>query len=108
MTGVQTCALPISALFGSSFITIPGSHTTTGTGEVLTYKQVQSLSDAVLGGDNTSTVPAASGTATVTYYLRGQPKVAGNVVAVSTVTYDASKNQIGRVVLVSQPYPAIP
>ena len=105
----SVAALPastVAALFGASFITIPGSNTTTGTGEVLTYKQFLSLSDAVLGGDNTSTVPTASGTAAVTYYLRGQPKIPANVVAVPTVSYDAAKNQTGRVVLIAQPYPS--
>ena len=100
---------PATLMFAASFVTIPTTHTTTGVSEVLTWKQFEALSDATLGGDNTTTSPnvVASGTATVTYYLRGQAKVAASVVAVSTVTYDSTKNQIGRQILIAQPFPTV-
>ncbi len=112
LTGVNA-ALPsaagiVSALFGASYLTIPAGHTTSGTGETLTYKQWMALGDAVSGGDNSpSGPPVAGGTASVTYYLRGAAKLPANIVAVATVTYDANKNQTGRSVLVAQPFPAV-
>ena len=107
--GYATGQDPATLMFAASFVTIPTTHTTTGVSEVLTWKQFEALSDATLGGDNTTTSPnvVASGTATVTYYLRGQAKVAASVVAVSTVTYDATKNQIGRQILIAQPFPTV-
>ncbi|MCW3053273.1 MAG: hypothetical protein JWN14_2443, partial [Chthonomonadales bacterium] len=49
----------------------------------------------------------ANSTFTVTYYLRGASHISGNVVSVSTVTLDSSKNQVSRSVKVAQPFPAV-
>lgn len=95
-----------SGVFAAAFTTIPGSHTSSGSPLTLTSKQKQALELSWLYGDNTSTVPAASGTATVTYYLVGQPKVTANIVDVATLTYDANKNQIGRTDTITAPFPA--
>ena len=97
-----------ASLTGTPFITLPGAATTSGTGMVLTYKQVQALIDSVSGGDNaTSGPPVASGTATVTYYLRGQAHSSSTITEVATVTYDANKQQVSRTVKVAQPFPAV-
>ena len=97
-----------ASLTGTPFITLPGAATTSGTGMVLTYKQVQALIDSVSGGDNvTSGPPVASGTATVTYYLRGQTHSSSTITEVATVTYDANKQQVSRTVKVAQPFPAV-
>lgn len=100
-------AATVAALFGAPFITIPGNHTTSGAQAILTYKQWMALVDALPGGDNASTAPVKSGTATTTYYLRGQPKTPAYEVAVSTNAYDAGGNQTGRSVLTMQPFPAV-
>ena len=94
---------PLSAVV----LTVPGAGTTTGQPQTLTIRQLQSLTASLAGGNSTATAPVAGGTATVTYYLLGQPKAAGNVVAVSTPTFDANRAVTGRVVLVAQPFPAV-
>ena len=97
-----------ASLTGTPFITLPGTATTSGTGMVLTYKQVQALIDSVSGGDNvTSGPPVASGSATVTYYLRGQAHSASTITEIATVNYDANKQQVSRTVKIAQPFPAI-
>jgi len=105
-TAIQTDAA--TGIMASSFITVPGTSTTSGTQVVLTYKQWMALQDALAGGDTVSTSPVANSTFTVTYYLRGASHTSGNIVSVSTVTLDASKNQTGRTVKVKEPFPSIP
>ena len=108
--GTAIAALPAanaSALLGASFLTIPGDHTTSGTAETLTFKQMQAILLAVPGSDNASTAPAASSMATTSYYLAGQPQTTANLVYIGTVTYNASGLPSGRTVKIAQPFPAI-
>lgn len=100
-------AVPASML-STGFVTIQGTHTSTGTSEVLTLKQLLVLMDAELGGDNTQTVGLPGGTFTTTYYIRGQPKTSGNIVYVATTTLDSGGHYIGRSGLITQPFPTIP
>jgi len=102
----NTSAATVTALLAASFITLPGTATTTGVGEVLTARQITALSDSVSGGDNvTSGPPVASGSATVTYYLRGQVHSSTTITEIATVNYDANKQQVSRTVKISQPFP---
>ena len=86
----------LAALRGATALTIPGTHTTNGSALTLTHAQYDTLTAAILGGDDAATVPVASGTATETYYLVGQPKIAANIVMVATVAYNAQGAQISR------------
>ena len=97
---------PFSLLMVGVEITIPSTGTTSGVAETLTLKQVDALKTSLAAGGSANTAPAASSTATVTYYLVGYPKTSGNVVAVSTATFDANRTLSGRSVLVQQPFPA--
>lgn len=98
---------PATLVFAGSYLTLPGTATTSGTGEVLTFKQWMALLDAMAGGDNVSTTPVANGTFTVTYYLRGAAHTPGNVVYIGTVSLDANRNQTGRTGKVAQPFPTV-
>ena len=49
--------------------------------------------------------PVASGTVTVTYYLRGQAHSSATITQIATVTYDANKQQVSRTVKIAQPFP---
>lgn len=107
--GYVTGQDPATLLFAASYTTIPANHTIPGTTPVtLTYKQLQVLTAAINIADNTSNPPVASSTAVYSYYLPGQPKVAGNLIYQATVTYDANKQQASKVILIAQPFPAIP
>ena len=102
----NTSAATVTALLAASFITLPGTATTTGVGEVLTARQITALGDSVSGGDNvTSGPPVASGSATVTYYLRGQVHSSTTITEIATVNYDANKQQVSRTVKIAQPFP---
>lgn len=103
-----TAADFVTALKAAPYLTLPGTATTTGVGETLTYAQWQALLDAVPGGGFTATAPVKGGTASTTYYLRGAAKTAANIVSVSTTAYDAAGNITGRTVLTQQPFPSIP
>ena len=103
----NTAAATVTALLAASFITLPGTATTTGVGEVLTARQITALGDSVSGGDNvTSGPPVASGSATVTYYLRGQVHSSTTITEIATVNYDANKQQVSRTVKIAQPFPS--
>lgn len=107
LDGVNRSTDPL-AILNSPFLTLSGASTLSTVGETLTYKQVQALIDSVSGGDNvTSGPPVASGTVTVTYYLRGQAHSASTITQVATVTYDANKQQVSRTVKIAQPFPAV-
>ena len=98
---------PFTLVMAGSILTIPTTGTTTGTSEVLTFKQTLALHASLSAGGESNTAATAGGTATVTYYLVGAPKIAGNVVAVSTPSFDTNGKLTGRVVLVQQPFPVV-
>ena len=93
----------LAAMRGAATITIPGTHTTSGSPLVLTHAQYETLLASLAGGDDAATVPVAGGTATETYYLIGQPRIAGNVVMVATVAYNAQGAQVSRTDLYTAP-----
>lgn len=95
----------LAALRSAATITIPGTHTTSGSPLVLTHAQYETLMVSIAGGDDAATVPVASGTATETYYLIGQPRIPGNVVMVATVAYNAQGAQVNRTDLYTAPAP---
>ena len=95
----------LAALRGAATITIPGTHTTSGSPLVLTHAQYETLMVSIAGGDDAATVPVAGGTATETYYLIGQPRIPANVVMVATVTYTAQGAQVNRTDLYTAPTP---
>ena len=98
---------PYTLLMAGTFLTIPGDHTTSGTAETLTFKQMQAILLAVPASDNASTAPVPSSTATTSYYLAGLPAVAANLVYVSTVTYNAAGQQTGRTEKIAAPFPSV-
>jgi len=91
-------------------LNVPTTGTTDGNTLALTRKQLNTLmASLAAGGDTASGPPVASASLTVTYYMVGMPKIAGNIVAVATVSYDSNKIQTGRsTTLIQNPFPAIP
>ena len=106
--GYATGQDPVSLLDAASMITISAVNTSNGVAEVLTKKQYAVLLGALQAGDSTPTAPVASGSAPLLYYIPGQAKSSGTLVATATVTFDAGKAQVNRHLVVQNPFPTIP
>jgi hypothetical protein len=106
-------ALFAGDLFAGSFLTIPAANTqnmtTSAAGAaalVMTFKQWQALLDAT--ADKVySGAPVASGSITLTYYVHGSVHTASTILRISTISFDANKNQTTTLDKIANPFPAI-
>ena len=89
----------IAAIWNGTGITIAANHSSTNTSFVLSLRQYLLVSLSVLNGDASNSSVTPNSTVPLNYYLAGAVKASGNIVAVSSPTFDSNGRSLGRTII---------